>query len=134
MSQSITPGNADALEDSDRLSVDLMRLADQTINGLTLVPRVFSPNGDGINDAVRIEYDLLNLEGAVPVRAELYDLSGRSLGVVVEETAASGRFTTQWNGRDASGNTMAPGLYILRLSVDADKGEAVRQAVISVVY
>jgi len=132
--QSITPGNADALEDSDRLSVDLMRLGDQTINGLTLTPRVFSPNGDGINDAVRIEYDLLNLEGAVPVRAELYDLSGQSLGVVVEEVAASGRFATQWNGRDASGNTMAPGLYILRLSVDADKGEDVRQAVISLVY
>ncbi len=132
--QSVTPGDADVLEESDRLSVDLVRLGESTINELVLTPRVFSPNGDGINDAVRIEYDLLNLDGAVPVQATLYDLSGRSLGVVVEAAAASGRFTAQWDGRDNAGKIVAPGLYLLRLSVDADKGEEIRQAVISVAY
>ena len=134
VSQSITPGDADALEDSDRLSVDLKRLGERTIRKLRLSPRVFSPNGDGINDGVRIDAELLNLVGAVPVRVELFDLSGRSLGPVVEEVSASGRFSALWDGRDASGRAMVPGLYIVRLSVEADNGSDVRQHVVSLVY
>ena len=47
---------------------------------------------------------------------------------------ASGRFSAQWDGRDASGNLLPPGLYLLRLSVDADQGEDTRQALLSIVY
>jgi hypothetical protein len=101
---------------------------------LHLSPRVFSPNGDGINDGVRIDAELLNLVGTVPVRVELFDLSGRSLGPVVEEASASGRFSGLWDGRDGSGRAMVPGLYIVRLSVEADKGADVRQRVVSLVY
>ncbi|MFT7693982.1 MAG: flagellar hook assembly protein FlgD, partial [Candidatus Latescibacterota bacterium] len=90
--------------------------------------------GDGINDVVQIDYDLLNLVGAVPVKAEVYDLSGRSLGVVLSDQMASGRFSAQWDGRDSSGKLLPPGLYLLRLSVEADKGEDARQAILSIVY
>ena len=93
--QSITPGDADGLEDSNRLSVDLTRLGGGTIGTLSLNPPVFSPNGDGINDGVQIEYDLLNLVGPVWVCAELFDLTGQLLGVIYEDRAASGRFATQ---------------------------------------
>jgi hypothetical protein len=132
--QSITAGNADVLEDSDQLSVDLARFGERTIRSLALNPPVFSPNGDGINDVVQIDYDLLNLVGAVPVKAEVYDLSGRSLGVVLSDQMASGRFSAQWDGRDSSGKLLPPGLYLLRLSVEADKGEDARQAILSIVY
>ena len=132
--QSITAGNADEFEDSDKLSVDLVRFGERTIRSLALTPAIFSPNGDGINDVMRIDYDLLNLVGAVPVQAELYDLSGRSRGVVLADQSASGRFSAEWNGRDKSGQMLPPGLYLLRLSVDADKGQDTRQAVLSIVY
>jgi hypothetical protein len=132
--QNITAGDADVLDDSNRLSVDLARFGERTIRSLAVNPPVFSPNGDGINDVVQIDYDLLNLVGAVPVQAELYDLSGRSLGIVLDEQMASGRFSAQWDGRDRRGNLLPPGLYLLRLSVEADKGEDARQAIISIVY
>ena len=132
--QNITAGDADVLDDSNRLSVDLARFGERTIRSLAVNPPVFSPNGDGINDVVQIDYDLLNLVGAVPVQAELYDLSGRSLGIVLDEQTASGRFSAQWDGRDRRGNLLPPGLYLLRLSVEADKGEDARQAIISIVY
>ncbi len=134
VAQSITAGDADELEDSNRLSVDLARFGERTIRSLALAPPVFSPNGDGINDVVRIDYDLLNLVGAVVVRAEVYDLSGRSLGLVLSDRLASGRFSAEWDGRDESGGLLPPGLYVLRLSVEADRGEDVRQALISIVY
>ncbi len=132
--QSITAGDADESEDSNQLSVDLARFGERTIRSLALAPPVFSPNGDGINDVVRIDYDLLNLVGAVVVRAEVYDLSGRSLGLVLSDRLASGRFSAEWDGRDESGGLLPPGLYVLRLSVEADRGEDTRQALISIVY
>ncbi len=132
--QNIAAGDADANHDSDKLSVDLSRFGERTIRKLTLTPSAFSPNDDGINDVVYIEYDLLNLVGGVPVRAEVYDLSGRLIAMIFDKEEASGRFVTTWDGRDAKGEKLAPGLYIFKLSVDADKGEDVRQFVVSLVY
>ena len=132
--QSIAAGDADELADSNRLSVELVRFGERAIGSLTLDPPVFSPNGDGVNDAVRIDYDLLNLVGAVPVQVEIFDLAGRSLGVVWQEPAASGRFSVAWDGRDGDGALLPPGLYLVRLRVESDKTEDSRQALLSLVY
>ena len=110
--QSVAAGDADELADSNRLSVDLVRFGQRAIGSLTLDPPVFSPNGDGVNDAVQIGYDLLNLVGAVPVQVEVFDLSGRSLGVVLREQAASGSFSVAWDGRDGDNALLSPGLYL----------------------
>ena len=90
--QSIAAGDADELADSNRLSVELVRFGERAIGSLTLDPPVFSPNGDGVNDAARIDYDLLNLVGAVPVQVEIFDLSGRSLGVIWQEPGSERSF------------------------------------------
>jgi flagellar hook assembly protein FlgD len=95
---------------------------------------VLTPNGDGINDEIAIEYDLFNLVGGQPVEVEVFDLSGRSLVSIASGGAASGRFTTAWNGLDRNGSTLSPGLYILRLKVDTDGGAAYSERVVSVVY
>ncbi len=132
--QSLESGDADALSDSNRLSVGLTRLGAQTIGDLVLRPAVFSPNGDGINDAVRIECNVLNLVGPVQVESSVYDLSGRLLGVVGSDWTSSGRYVGTWDGRDERGERMPPGLYILRVSVETDQGSVSWQAVISLVY
>ena len=132
--QSLESGDADALSESNRLSVGLTRLGAQTIGDLALIPSVFSPNGDGINDAVRIECNVLNLVGPVQVESSIYDLSGRLLGVVSSDWTSSGRYVGAWDGRDERGEQVPPGLYILRVSVETDKGPAFRQAVISLAY
>ena len=132
--QSLESGDADALSESNRLSVGLTRLGAQTIGDLALMPSVFSPNGDGINDAVRIECNVLNLVGPVPVESSVYDLSGRLVGVVGSDWTSSGRYVGAWDGRDERGEQVPPGLYILRVSVETDKGPAFRQAVVSLVY
>ena len=95
---------------------------------------VLTPNGDGVNDGLEIEYDLLNLFGQVPVAIDVYDLSGRLLAKVYRGTAASGRFSARWDGRDGSGELLSPGLYLLRLEVETDEGTDRMDQVISLAY
>jgi len=132
--QSLTPGNADDLFDGDALRVDLAGIDTKTIQSMQLSSLVLTPNGDGINDVVAIEYDLLNLVGMVPAAIEIYGLSGRKLGSVPIAGVESGEFVSEWDGRDDLGEVLPPGLYILRLKVDADQGTDAVERIISLVY
>jgi len=52
-----------------------------------------------------------------PARLTLHDLAGRVVRVLeVAASAATGRNVT-WDGRDALGDGVAPGLYVARLVV-----------------
>ncbi|NKB71319.1 MAG: hypothetical protein GKR89_29955 [Candidatus Latescibacteria bacterium] len=132
--QGLTPGDADPLEDGNRLSVDLANFTNKTIQSLRLSTAAFTPNSDGINDRLQLEYELLNLVGGVQVEVKVYDLAGRSLGTVFQDQAASGEFIATWDGRDGGGQLLPPGLYIVRLEVDADQGQDVGERVVSLVY
>ena len=132
--QRITEGNADDLAESNTLSVGLGTVANPAVKALWLSPRLFTPNGDGVNDVLQIEYDLVNLSGDVPVAIDLYDLAGVKRCEVAHSTAASGRFSAVWEGVDDAGNLLPPGLYLLRLEVDSDKAKDVEVAVVRLIY
>ena len=131
--QALTEGDADPQVDGDRLRVDLLELGQQSIKALRLQSAVFTPNGDGINDVVRIEYDLLNVR-AVPVAIQVFDLVGRKVGEVDGGERGSGRFRAVWDGRGADGEFMSPGIYLLRLVVETDQGEDLVQRVVGMAY
>ena len=95
---------------------------------------VLTPNNDGVNDRVTIEYDLLNLAGSVPATVDIYSLSGQRLSSVPVASVASGRFSTQWDGRDEGGKILPPGMYILRLEVAADQGSDAVERIVSLAY
>ena len=42
------------------------------------------------------------------------------------------RFT--WNGQDAGGATVPPGIYLWRIDVNADSGDAIELRVVEVAY
>ena len=127
-------GNADDLSDSDRLRVALVRIPRRPIHALRLSPPAFTPNGDGANDLLQIEYELVNLAGNVPVRIAVYDLSGRRVGEVGAGRAASGLHRTSWDGRDRQGTPLPPGLYLLELAVTSDNGEERARRLVSLAY
>ncbi len=52
------------------------------------------------------------------VTLKVYDARGREVTTLVDQDAAAGRFTAQWNGRDTSGNHVGQGVYFARLSID----------------
>ena len=130
----VSPGEADPIVDSNTLSVGLEEVGRQTVNALTLEPPVFSPNGDGINDRVSLEYELVNVEGDAEVAIVLYDLRGSPVEEVFRGAAGSGRFRAEWDGRDAGGRLLGPGIYILRIEVESDLGIRSRERVVSLVY
>jgi hypothetical protein len=132
--QPLSAGDADGLADSNTLTVGLTSLEAGTIRSLRVVPALFTPNGDGANDQVEVQCELLNLAGAVPVRVGIYELGGRRVGAVEGGARASGRFALQWDGRGAGGAPVPPGIYLLRLEVEADKGRAVAQAAVGLAY
>ena len=132
--QALAWGDADGVPSSERLRVDLTGLGTGPLGALSVDPGVFSPNGDGINDVVEIGCDVLNLSGMSSVVCWVYDVSGRRLGLVDASRLGSGRYVGVWDGRDASGSLLPPGLYVVGLRVETDQGTTQRQAVVSLVY
>ena len=48
-------------------------------------------------------------------RLEVYDVSGRLVAVLSDETLPAGPHSVSWTGRDQSGARVPPGVYLLRL-------------------
>ena len=93
----------------------------------------FSPNGDGVNDLLRLEVDLVNLLEAKPLRLRVYDLRGRRT-FQAEQPALVGRRFFAWDGRDAGGALVPPGLYIVELALDGDARRPRWRRSVAVVY
>ena len=55
------------------------------------------------------------LPEAMPVRLAIYDVTGRSVRVLVDGVQNAGAREAVWDGRDESGSAVSPGLYVYRL-------------------
>ena len=131
-----TPGLWQDVEPAERRSniVLLPELADsdRLIGDLQLSSRVLTPNGDGVNDAVELSFIVFKAQDAVPM-VEVLDLGGRPVAQLTP--AAKGptrRF--RWDGQDAAGAIVPPGIYLWRIDVNADSGDAIELRVVEVAY
>lgn len=90
------------------------------IQALRLSSGVVTPNGDGINDRLTIDYELFLLPDSVPVALDIYDLQGRRQAHIEIGAQSAGMQRVYWDGRDERGELLTPGLYLLDLSLDAE--------------
>ena len=130
--QRVTAGDADPLADSNSLTVHPAQIGKAVIRAFRVSP--FTPNGDGINDVLQVEYDLVNVAGQVPAALGVFDLSGSRIASVLLPAAGSGRFPAAWDGTDDGNDLVPPGLYLLRLEVETDRGSETALAAVPVVY
>ena len=87
-----------------------------------------TPNGDGINDALSIDFTVRRLSGVRPVTVRIYDLSGRLMRRLdVQKPLVAGRYVLDWAAEDQQGQVVPPGIYILRVDIDADSDLGVKQ-------
>ncbi len=137
--QALEPGNVlqFAPDDQDELSNLFVAIPRQQIGKLigevTLHPSLFTPNNDGVNDQLQINFNLLQLLKPAPVSLDLYDLSGRRLGALFSGDLGLGPAHFQWDGR-LNGHLVPPGIYVWMLRVHADAFEERHSGTLGVVY
>ena len=86
------------------------------------IPNVFSPNGDGLNDAFMILTDQgENVEG---LECEIFDRWGNMLYRTV-------RVPIRWDGRDKDGRPLGPGEYTFRLILPCPDGQAIQHGTVT---
>jgi len=56
-----------------------------------------------------------------PVRATLYDVSGRLVRVLTDEPLPAGKHERAWDRRDGSGRPVSAGIYFLRLEAGSHR-------------
>ncbi len=71
-------------------------------------PNPFTPNGDGFNDDAKFDFSQLNLENP---QLRLFSFEHHNFLTI--QSNSTHQFI--WNGRDASGHEMPPGLYLYTL-------------------
>ena len=106
-------------------------------------PSVFSPNGDGINDATVIGFSLAKLNRPTPVRLGIFDLGGRPVRRLVQTRLGAGSYQRlgngsealgRWDGLDQAGVRVPPGIYVYRIDVELDTGAETEVGVVGVAY
>ena len=89
---------------SDDATTVRLPLASSLIGEVAIQPEVFTPNRDGINDEMAVEFTVLKLHQARPVQVSIYTISGRlvkqlQVREVNGRSGLSGRYQGLWDGR-----------------------------------
>ena len=138
--QSVEPGPAVDFgpEDQDELSGLAVEIPKPQIGKLVgeiaVGARVFTPNGDGVNDQFEMFFNLLQLVEPAPVSLAVFNLAGRRVHRVFAEERGIGPAHYRWDGRTADGKLLTPGTYIWVLRVQADAFEERHLGTLGVAY
>ena len=146
LGQRLTGGNAADLGEADDdlvplgaanprdLSVEVPFSGDRLMINVGAEPRPFSPNGDGVNDRTQIRYDLTRLVGAAPISVRVYDLAGNLVRTLFAGEQGGGSFSVAWDGTDASGQQLPPGIYIFGVELNTDVRDEAAVGIVEMVY
>ena len=135
--QRVDTASKDATElvESSTARVSLMALSKDLIQDVNMGSFI-TPNGDGINDELIVQFALLKVIEDRPLNVEIFDLSGSMVGRGSGKGALGmvGSQEFSWDGRDFSGALVPPGMYICRIVVEADQGDSELVRIVNVAY
>jgi hypothetical protein len=99
---------------------------------LKLTPKVFSPDGDGQDDLLLITLDTRVAGGVL----DLYvtDLSGNFIRQIVTRGLAGTGDQFYWDGEDAHGRLVHPGIYVVHQRVFSNMDRRIQREACAVVY
>ena len=131
--QQVDPGDAisdlEGAGDAVSLPVD-----GSLLTRLDMGAGVFTPNGDGVNDALAISFDVLKVIDARPIEARVYDLRGQLVRTLRDAAGVAGHYRLIWDGRRDSGAMAQPGLYLFRVQIAGDSATRTLVRSISLSY
>ncbi|MAN25438.1 MAG: hypothetical protein CME10_14330, partial [Gemmatimonadetes bacterium] len=135
--QRVDTSSRDATElvNSSTARVSLKPIGSDLIQDVS-INTFLTPNGDGVNDELLVQFTLLKLIKERPVSVEIFDLSGRVVATA-ESSSSLGLVGTQefrWDGKNSSGKLVLPGMYVCRIVIEADQGDSQFMRIVNVVY
>jgi hypothetical protein len=92
---------------------------------IRVFPASVTPNNDGIDDVLQIKYSQLPI--GTRSRVVLFDLQGRERAVIKNWFLCGTEDHLFWNGRDAVGQTLPEGFYIVFVECQTPSGKNVRK-------
>ena len=153
------PGASEALNAEEDPSVDdetgsphSWRVRANDVSGALLSevranPAVLTPNGDNANEETIIELTLARVSEPQAMEIGIYDLNGRLVRELAVGRLTGGQYIRPpdggapagetglvWDGKDAGGQLVPPGLYLLRVSALLGLGDETVVRTIAVAY
>ena len=93
------------------------------IRDVKITPPVFTPNGDGVNDELRLDFTVVMVGAGTAVVAEVFDLRGLLVRRLEERREiGAGTYSMAWNGRDEAEKLVPPGVYAVRVKLASGSG------------
>ncbi len=127
-------------------SIITVGVPERLLIGVKATPNPFTPNSDGINDITNIEFFLGNIgepkneigNQVRQITIRIYDLTGRLIKDLYDDKTSASAFIADkgitWDGRDNSGKTVRPGLYLYQVLIESDNGGENITKTIAVTY
>ena len=120
---------------SNQLRVIASALSQAGVLGeVTVGLGIFTPQGDGVNDQLSINYTLFRVRQASEVGVAIHAMDGRRIWQTQLGAKSAGRHRVEWDGRDEAGQLVPPGVYMVHVEVATDKGSEVIVRSVAVVY
>ncbi len=95
-------------------------VADSTIQAVIIEPAIFSPNGDGINDQLKIR---LNSEfSGWILNITILNYAGKTIRNLANNITTGSSDMLYWDGLDSDSQNVDPGIYILNVSLFHQSG------------
>lgn len=85
-------------------------------------PKAFSPNGDGYNDEVSIQFKF-NKPGYIG-NVRIFDVAGRQVKFLVRNQSLAQEGSWTWDGKSENGQRLNIGVYIILVEVFDQQGNA----------
>ena len=144
--QDVISGDATALDAGDISSQSGLIVLSPSVRTGNLIGNfelgsgIFTPNGDAVNDALEMEYEVLAVVGQARILVDIFDLAGRRVRRLFDREGENGVYDSvrfaelRWDGTDEQGQRVTPGIYLVRLEVEGDARSGTSVRAIGVVY
>ncbi len=109
----------------------------QAVAGSALVrnishTEVFTPNQDGVNDLYRLRFIVVKTYEKPLVH--IFSLDGTQMATLENANSQSNEANFTWDGAVATGQTVAPGIYVVRIEVPTEARTETVQKLVHVMY
>ena len=102
------------------------------VGDVKIAPVAFTPNGDGVNDAVEVSFMVFKAQGIQP-QVQIFDVAGRLVAQLAGNEGV-GRWHFRWSGQTANGALALPGMYLCRIDPGTASGSPAILRTLAVAY